>query len=52
MAFLQCPRCGGPVHEVFFGDEVHHWRCMGCERIFNEPEWQLVGDELIRVWSP
>lgn len=37
------------MHEVFFGDEVRRWRCMECDKIFAEPEWQLVGDELIRV---
>lgn len=47
---LKCSRCGGELFEVFFGDDIRRWRCWGCDRIFAEPEWQVMGDELARVW--
>jgi len=46
---LKCPRCGHPLHEIFRGDDVRRWRCMGCERIFSETEYRFNEGELVRV---
>ena len=46
---LKCPRCGHPLHEIYAADDVRRWRCMNCERIFSEIEYQVGDGELVRV---
>lgn len=46
---VKCPKCGGDMHQVFFGDEVTRWRCMQCDLIYSSVEW-IVGDgEMVRM---
>lgn len=47
---MLCPYCQTPVHEVFFGDNIKRWRCMGCQRILSELEYEVREDELVRKW--
>jgi hypothetical protein len=49
---MLCPNCQTPLHEVFFGDEIRRWRCMGCFRIFSEIEYEVKEDELVKRWQP
>lgn len=46
---MKCPVCDEPVHEVYFADDVRRWRCMKCERIFSEAEYQVGNGELVRI---
>lgn len=47
---MLCPYCQTPVHEVFFGDNIKRWRCMGCQRILSELEYEIREEELVRKW--
>lgn len=47
---MLCPYCQTPVHEVFFGDNIRRWRCMGCQRILSELEYEIREEELVRKW--
>jgi len=48
MSGITCPKCGHPVHDIFSGDRIRRWRCMACERIFSELEYQFMDGELVR----
>lgn len=50
-ATLTC-RCGGELHEVYFGDEVRRFRCMDCERIYvlwEYRSWRRGEDDMRKV---
>jgi transposase-like protein len=49
-ADINCPRCGKQAHEIYMGDTVKRWRCMGCETIFSAVEgWQVQDGDLVLV---
>lgn len=45
----KCPVCGGEAFEVFFGDKIQRWRCMGCELVFTFQVYVYQNGELARV---
>jgi len=47
-----CPRCGKEMFEVFYDDQVRRWRCMRCEEVFSELEYELRDRELVRRYKP
>ena len=47
---MKCPRhkCDGALVEVFFEDRPRRWRCMDCNSLFSEHEWEERGTEIVR----
>ncbi|MEW8957801.1 MAG: zf-TFIIB domain-containing protein [Moorella sp. (in: firmicutes)] len=49
---MKCPKCGEPMHEVYFDDDLRRWRCMACGRIYVLWEyltWRRGGDVMHKV---
>lgn len=46
---IQCPKCDGRLHEIYYNDQVRRWRCLSCDVRYSSLDWTHREGEIIKA---